>query len=562
MIAVLFPLLLLSPALLLFCLDHNPSTVLFNGLIVVFLAALFKKQKHWVLFAPFLLLIPVYWVYIVRYETFLTEQILAIVLETHYQEAKAFVGNISWLILGLAATWLGFCTYLCVKTYQSRWVWQHKSRFFALATGAIYFVMIFLTSVVFDPYRTFNPDESLWSHIKKETVAKNAMSEQIKASYPLGLMIALRDTYREQETLANLVSKTQQFSFQAHAQAGLDKSTVVLVIGESSRAANWQLNGYARETNPLLSKQSNLVNLNNMLSIANNTRLSVPMMITRKPENLVESIDFAEKSVISAFKEAGYKTYWLSNQQKYGTHDTSTSVYIKEADEQIFANYADYTNPGSVDGVLLPHLNKILTQPENKKLIILHLLGSHVNYTHRYPDEFRRFTPDTKELSNADMPDLISQAQYKNQFINAYDNSILYTDFVLNEVIETLKRQTQTPTFLLYASDHGEDLQDGECTKTIHGNMTVYDFQVSALAWYSDVYQQQFPEKIAMLHQNQHRKMNHTAIVPTLLDSMNISIANDSLPRSLLKNYADYPRYVMNKPFAENGGVGVCKEIK
>ena len=132
--------------------------------------------------------------------------------------------------------------------------------------------------------------------------------------------------------------------------------TVVLVLGESSRFDRWSLNGYARDTNPLLAKEANLVTLPDVITAVSATRLSVPVIISRKPAMQSLKDGFAEKSFLTAYKEAGFKTFWLSNQISFGKFDTPVSVFAKEADVIQFLNLGGFTNNSNFDEVLFDPL--------------------------------------------------------------------------------------------------------------------------------------------------------------------------------------------------------------
>ena len=129
-----------------------------------------------------------------------------------------------------------------------------------------------------------------------------------------------------------------------------------MVIGESSRFDRWSLNGYERETNPLLKQEANLVNLPDVITSVSATRLSVPVMISRKPARKSLKDGFAEKSFLTAYKEAGFKTWWLSNQISFGEFDTPVSVFAKEANVIQFLNLGGFTNNSNFDEILFEPL--------------------------------------------------------------------------------------------------------------------------------------------------------------------------------------------------------------
>ncbi|MDM1246087.1 sulfatase-like hydrolase/transferase [Acinetobacter sp. R933-2] len=524
---------------------------------IFYFFSIIKSSKYIFLFFPFFFIIPAYLYYISIYQTNINEQILSIILETDYQEAIAFFGNKLFIYLIFWIIWCIGCLKLFYKNYKSPLIWNHRSRLWVLIIGTLYFTLIYALNLNLDAQaEEFIPIQRD-NFLTKE---KNPYIQDIKKTYPLGFFISISDLIKEQKKINFSFEKNKKFKFNAKQNLNMtQKQIYILVIGETSRRKNWQLNGYTRKTNPLLSQQKNIVNFNNMLSISSATRTSIPMILTRKSADQIYNYNFPEKSIISAFKEVGFKTYWLSTQQKFGNFDTSTSVYAKEADQVIFLNKANYTDAGEHDDVILPVLNKIVHRNENKQFIVVHTLGSHYNYAHRYPKEYDIFRPSLNDLSKYSL----QEVKYKQQLVNSYDNSILFTDHVLNEFIETLKQQKDAESFLLYTSDHGEDLFDNGCGKSGHGLDTQHNLEIASFAWYSDLFASQYPSQIAYLIQNKDRKINQTAIFPTLIQAAKIHIPEYTEEKSILSPFKDYPRLVLGgKNFDSAQYDKICKEIK
>lgn len=547
---------LLLPDLYLFFYHQNLNLILISFFVLVYLYSLIKSTKFLFLFLPFLICIPAYLYYISIYHIGINEQILSIVAETDIQEALQFLGGRVFLCFIVFIFWLLICIYFVIKHYRNPNVWQHWSRSLVLTLGTCYFVIgFYFNEKVANEMTAVNDSENTFL-VEEE----NGFLKDLKQTYPLGLLINGYNIVKEQKKINQAYEKNNNFKFNAKSNEIIKtKEIYVLVLGETGRRENWQLNGYARNTNPLLNLQENLVNFTDFISISSATRSSIPMMLTRKSDKDVYRYEFPEKSVISAFREAGFKTYWLSTQQKFGAFDTSTSVYAKETDEMHFLNKTGYTNAGEYDDVLIPLFNKIVVNPEKKKLIVIHTLGSHYNYVHRYPLSFAKFKPDLSSLNNYSLQEI----KYKKELRNSYDNSIVFTDYVLNNFIQILKSQTDSLSFLLYSSDHGEDLFDKKCLKSGHGLETARNFEIAGFAWYSDEFENKFPTKVKILKQNKDRKINQTSIFPSLIDAADISIPNDSLSKSVLKDFKNYPRLVMGgRNYDQAKFIGECKEIK
>ena len=380
-------------------------------------------------------------------------------------------------------------------------------------------------------------------------------------SWPFGLVSRSYDFYKERKHLASLGERNRNFTFGARQSDPDGKpEVVVMVIGESSRYDRWSLNGYERDTNPLLSKEANLVTLSDVITSVSATRLSVPVMISRKPAKQSLKDGFAEKSFLTAYKEAGFKTFWLSNQISFGEFDTPVSVFAKEADVIQFLNLGGFTNNSNFDQILLSPLRSAINDPAPKKLVVLHSLGSHWNYSHRYPEQFDRWKPS---LYGVDKP-VYTNTAIKPQLNNSYDSSILYTDWFLANVIGMLKQADQR-TSLMYMADHGQTLYDKSCKVAFHGHNTQFEFHVPAFVWYSDLYAARHPNKVAQLRQQRSARLSTENVFHTLLDLSDIRYKGEQLAWSFMHpTFTQHKRYVDSYGWTDydNATVrGDCREI-
>ena len=360
-------------------------------------------------------------------------------------------------------------------------------------------------------------------------------------SWPFGLVARGVDFYKERKYLAELGQRSASFKFGAHQQAPDGQpETVVLVLGESSRYDRWSLNGYARDTNPLLKQEAKLVTLRDVITSVSATRLSVPVIISRKPAMQSLKDGFSEKSFITAYKEAGFKTFWLSNQISFGEFDTPVSVFAKEADVIEFLNLGGFTNNSNFDQVLFDPFKNAIADRAPKKLIVVHSLGSHWNYSHRYPKQFDKWQPS---LYGIDKP-VYTDTQIKPQLNNSYDSSILYTDWFLAQLIARLK-QSEQRTSMLYVSDHGQTLYDKTCNLAFHGHNTQYEFHVPAFVWYSDQFQARYPGKVEQLGRHSGARLATENMFHTLLDLADIRYGTEKLEWSFLNSqFKQHKRYV------------------
>ena len=232
---------------------------------------------------------------------------------------------------------------------------------------------------------------------------------------------------------------------------------LVLVVGETARAQNWGLSGYARQTTPELAKMD-VLNFAQVSSCGTNTEVSLPCMfapVGRRDYN--EARIRRSQGLLHVLTTAGYKTLWRDNQT--GCKGTCEGLPLDQLDSAKTPGLCE--DGRCFDEILLDGLDKTLTDAQGNRVVVLHMLGSHgPAYDRRYPDAFRRFTPvcDTEELHRCT----------PEQIVNSYDNTLLYTDHVLAQTIRLLQRQQERyDTAMLYVSDHGESL--GEYGLFLHG---------------------------------------------------------------------------------------------
>lgn len=286
---------------------------------------------------------------------------------------------------------------------------------------------------------------------------------------------------------ANFAETSRDFTYEAVRTAEApEREIYVYIIGEASRAASWQLYGYGRETNPRLSQASDLVVFKNMLTQSNTTHKSVPLILSSVGTHEHEEL-YRRKGLPALFNEAGFETWFISNQLPQG-------AMIDHLSND--AQHVIYLPAPRHDMQLLDEMRRAVAQSDAQKILfILHCYGSHFSYRQRYPREFARFLPDD---------DVAISAQHADKLRNAYDNSIRYTDRFLSEMIDYLRGLDRTASALLYCADHGEDIFDDARQRFLHASptTTAYQLHVASLAWFSEDYRTAFPEKAAAAASN------------------------------------------------------------
>ncbi|HEY3669203.1 MAG TPA: phosphoethanolamine transferase [Polyangiaceae bacterium] len=330
----------------------------------------------------------------------------------------------------------------------------------------------------------------------------------------------------------------RSFHFGAkRADAPAQPELYVLVVGESARRHNWSLYGYPRLTNPRLSQVDNLLVFRDMLTQVAQTQFSVPLIIARgSVEN--QTAMARETSILSLFHEVGFKTYWLSTQQR----DLAMSPIGRYTTEADFVRFFERRH----DGALVDYVKTVLAAPSapQKMFLVLHTLGSHFNLNSRYPSEFATFPDGSRSMFSG-----TSAALTHAELIGAYDNSILYTDYVLSELIATLKQRAGIKA-LLYVPDHGDNLRDDSRDIFGHGHSNEYDVPIPMLFWFSKEYAQQYPDKVAAATSNTSRRLNTRAVFYSLTDMAGVTLDDPNVNRLSVfsPSLSDIKRMVMGMP--------------
>lgn len=230
--------------------------------------------------------------------------------------------------------------------------------------------------------------------------------------------------------------------------------THIIAITESLTSENFGICGYPRDTTPHISAlQNELMIYCKAYSPYATTINAVKALLTDMPAGAPKFVP--TQSLLTHAKQAGYQTYWISNQDD----SYLSSLFGSLADVAIYHNRLSGRSSFSKDEGLLPHLHNALADTHTKKLIILHLIGAHPNYSARYPDRFERFPDDNKGADQIDAHfDRQNFGSLTRQARDEYDNSILYQDWMFAEILKQLKNDTADNQSLTFVSDHGNEV--------------------------------------------------------------------------------------------------------
>lgn len=240
-------------------------------------------------------------------------------------------------------------------------------------------------------------------------------------------------------------------------RAGMKPTLFLLVIGETARAQNFGMNGYARDTTPYTRAAGDVIAFQHVTSCGTATAVSVPCMLSRMTRAEFNDVKARNSdSLLDILHRTGIDIYWKDNDD--GCKGACARVPNHTVTE---AEHPDLCDGECLDMVLLRGLEEQIDRMKGDRMLVLHLIGSHgPTYFKRYPPEFRRFVPD---CPRSDIENCSREA-----LVNSYDNTIVYTDYVVSQLIQMLRRySSHFDTGLLYLSDHGESL--GESGVYLHG---------------------------------------------------------------------------------------------
>ena len=409
---------------------------------------------------------------------------------------------------------LGLIIYICCLFHPAlrRWVISKelKQKFVLLSL-----VFIFLTI-------------SATNFMSKQIPIQNFIDETIAVeNYPYGMLMML--------------AKTRYALYKKHpipitpivrSQIPKEREIYVLVIGEAARFDYWY--EVSQKMQSSLLREPNLKIFSKAISQANFTSLSLPLLLTG-----TSTIDQANSHPIwpQIAKAAGCTTGWITNSTEPYDYAYDNDFYDLNMDRYAMAGLSSVV----YDEVLIPEVQRAIQQGPQKLCLVVHLIGSHFDYRERYRSDLALFPVDKKSYRD------FSSDGHDDAFVNAYKNSLIETNYVLENLIKTLKAESGI-VFLLYTSDHAESFNDDNDHMYFHGNLRPksVEFEVPFFIWANDTFKKTYPEKWQAVLDNQDRRITNQQILPTMMDLLSIQPIPDYLPSSLLQFYDHHvKRYVL-----------------
>ncbi|HSI29249.1 MAG: phosphoethanolamine transferase CptA, partial [Methylophilus sp.] len=404
--------------------------------------------------------------YFMIYRQELTQSLMMILFESNKSESQEYLHNyFSWWIL------LVLLAFILIPVLYWRVL---KPAHLSKSRAAVY-TLITLLIAFSSPIKPAMQNEWGYAYKSFNKHFSGVPPYQLALGY-LNYQQQLDEVNRTLLTM-NSIPPLAQLSEQAKP----GPTTVILVIGESTSRLHMGLYGYGRDTNPELNKiKHELTVFENVYSPRPNTIESLQQVLTFADQKHPD--DFKTKpSLVAMMKQAGYHTTWITNQQTLTGRNTMLTTFAKQADKQYFLNNERRQNAYSFDEKVLAPFAESLNDPHPKKLIIVHLLGTHMKYSYRYPANFDVFK--TAQGLPAEGLD-----EEKTALINSYDNAVRYNDWIMAQLISTLKAKQQH-SLLMYFSDHGEDVYD-TAPHNFQGRNeaapTLPMYSIPLIIWHSD----------------------------------------------------------------------------
>lgn len=331
-----------------------------------------------------------------------------------------------------------------------------------------------------------------------------------------------------------MIALAESMRFGAYrADTCMQKEIYVLGIGESLRYSNLSLNGvYARSTTPRLEAMEKLVLFDNYYSQACLTMFSVPMIITRATPTNFE-LNYAERSIIEPFRECGFHTFVISN-----TNLLSYETYLSNGCDSLYAIDNVVQNGEIISGdKTIVHIIDSLAQVYDKLFILCQFKGSHSFYTN-YEPEFDVYHPNSNDPG---------VGYSRESLTNAYDNSILYTDYILSSIAKVLDMEN-TCSAMMFVSDHGEGIGDGGGGHGGDCSPEKEEYHVPFMFFWNDNYAATFSNKINAARSHKQSKINGDVIFYSVCSMANIEIDSAYAQQTydvLSSDFQEHPRLIL-----------------
>ncbi len=439
--------------------------------------------------------------FMVSYGIVIDSTMITNVVQTDTKEALDLLNwrmLISLLVLGILPCWVLWKTPLQVLRLRQQ-IWSNT----LTAVVSVVVIVAALLAIFQD-----------FSSIMRNHTQLRYLVNPLNSYYAIG-MVAAKPFQRDNKTLLPIGKDAQMATPKPNEKPPL----LLLVLGETARMGNFGVNGYERQTTPALA-QENIISLKGVMSCGTSTATSVPCMFSHLGKEDFEARKNNYESLIDVLHHAGLAVLWIDNQSGCkGVCERVPQALTKELKHPTLCKDGE-----CFDEIMLHQLDeRIQALPAERRakgvVVVMHQMGSHgPAYYKRVPDAFKKFQPECK--SNA------LQECTREQVVNSFDNTILYTDHFLGQAIQWLKKSEATAaSAMLYVSDHGESL--GENNLYLHGlpYRVAPDVQkrVPWITWWSPQFEKQLGLSRTCLQNKVQMPLTHDNYFHSVLGLVNVS---------------------------------------
>ncbi|WP_339516011.1 phosphoethanolamine transferase CptA [Pseudomonas sp. RL_15y_Pfl2_60] len=443
-----------------------------------------------------------------------SQSVIFIMFESNVAESMEYFGHyfVWWMIpVYLAYTFVAWLLWRKIRPLE-----------FGVTQARVLSVVLLLSLIGYPLAKEISKRATLGLAFEK-------FEERIEPAVPWQLVVGFRKYRQQLDSMEKLLAGNARLApLEAMKDSRAGKpTTLVLVIGESTNRQRMSLYGYPRETTPELDK------LRDQLQVFDNVVTPRPYTI----EALQQVLTFADEknpdgylttpSLVNMMKQAGYKTFWITNQQTMTKRNTMLTTFSEQTDEQYYLNNNLNQNARQYDGDVLEPFAKVLADKAPRKLIVVHLLGTHMRYKYRYPEDFEKFT------DNKGAPKWVTEDQLATY--NSYDNAVLYNDFVVSSLIKQFSA-SKPDGFLLYLSDHGEavfDTPKGGVIGRNEGKPTSPMYTIPFMVWASEKWKAHASFDFSSMLERPYSSSN---LIHTWADLAGLSFSELDRSKSLVSN--------------------------
>lgn len=452
----------------------------------------------------------------------ISRKLLMILYETNSSEVRQFMPGLIENLLSAPADWR---LWIAAVAFAALWwvVPKIPARWWYASTGIV--------GVAGIAYFGWVAATAEWGKSNHAILARSGL--------------AVKSVAKSIMTIRQLSSMQRPLPYAESARSQRLANNLVLVIGESASRDHHSLYGYPLPTTPRMTAMADsLVIFHDAVASSTATAENLPRILTFMNCEPESGEWYEYPTMHSLFKAFGYTTWWLSNQERTGEWSNLSGILSSDADVVKYLGSTDSEDHLNqcYDEVLLPELRGALDTTAESRFICLHLLGSHTAYRERYPTGRGRITA-TDVMSIHPKREWLDEG--RSRIVAQYDNSILYTDSILSEIIKDLSLRAE-PSLMVYFSDHGENVYDD---RDFRGRDPKY-VRVPFIIYANRSYRENNPEIMASL-QSAGRQAFSTADVIHMLVTLSGSSYRmyDTRCDILSPQFRRRVRYVDGEPF-------------